>query len=1202
MTLSGILAVLNELPAYRSLCEALKGSPPRLPAQPLGLLAAARPALLAALHAHTRRPLLVLVARADHARSLAQEIEAWTPTPQAVMRLPDPDALPYERVAWGRDTICERVRVLAAMAGWRGDSRDRPPPLVITSARAIMQKTAPPALLRSGLNTLQVGQQVALNELMAGWLDIGYRPTNVVEQAGDFSRRGGILDIFSPNLPHPMRIELFGEEIESLRMFDPLTQRSEKRVTAFDIVPAHEALTRLAPRAAEKIRRLDFSSCHPMARLSFEEDIQQLSQANTFRGIEFYLPFFYDPPASPLDYLPTDGLLVVDDPSELEAVLTDLEQQAQELQRDWQRQGESPVGWPKPYFGRDELIDRMRRSPQLLLAHTDWTGGPSSEISILDNLFSPAPMYGGQVKRMVEELVERQQVGQRSVLVTRQSARLSDLLSQRGATFRLGQPLSAAGESSGPRHTAPPPPASITLVQGTLAEGWVLAPDRVPEASATLVLTDTEIFGYHKPEPRRRPASRRAGAASELFFTDLQPGDYVVHVEHGIGIFRGLVKLSLEGVEHEYLQVDYAANDKLYVPIHQADRLSRYVGVDDRPPQIYRLGTADWNLVKRRADRAVEEIAEELLELYAARELSPGHAFLPDSPWQQELEAAFPYVETEDQLRAIEQVKADMEQPKPMDRLICGDVGYGKTEVALRAAFKAVTDGMQVAVLVPTTVLAQQHYQTFVERLKHFPVVVEMLSRFRSRKEQQEVLDGMAKGVVDIVIGTHRLLQKDVRFKSLGLLIIDEEQRFGVSHKERLKKMRTEVDVLTLTATPIPRTLYMSLSGVRDMSTIDTPPADRQPIKTTISEYDETLIRTAILREIDRGGQVFFVHDRVIGIEQMAKRLAKLVPEASLAVAHGQMPESQLEQVMMDFVAGRYDVLVCTSIIESGLDIPNANTIIINRADRFGLAQLYQLRGRVGRGAVRAYAYLLTPKNFELGEAARKRLQALVEASDLGAGFRLAMRDLEMRGAGDLLGARQHGHIAAVGFDLYCRLLARAVRERRKRMQGEVIKEQEDQEALTYLAPLAETIQISLPLPAYLPETYVSDATLRLRLYRRLAGLLSEEEVNTMAQELGDRFGKLPAEVINLMDQLRIKVLAMEAGVQAIKVEAGQIVIKADTLENLDRAGLQRRLGPQIRVARRQIWMPLHPKPAIWQAELEKILRLMGRMLHDPGA
>jgi transcription-repair coupling factor (superfamily II helicase) len=472
-----------------------------------------------------------------------------------------------------------------------------------------------------------------------------------------------------------------------------------------------------------------------------------------------------------------------------------------------------------------------------------------------------------------------------------------------------------------------------------------------------------------------------------------------------------------------------------------------------------------------------------------------------------------------------------------------------------------------------------------------------MLSRFRSKKDQKKVLAGMRAGQVDIVIGTHRLLQKDVAFKNLGLLIIDEEQRFGVSHKERLKQMRTEVDVLTLTATPIPRTLHMSLSGVRDLSTIDTPPEERLPIKTTVAEYDETLIRTAILREIDRGGQVYFVHNRVMGIEQMAQRVAKLVPETRIAIAHGQMPERQLEQVMIKFMVGEYDVLVCTSIIESGLDIPNVNTIIINRADRFGLAQLYQLRGRVGRGAVRAYAYLLTPKNYELSEIARKRLEAIAEASELGAGFRIAMRDLEIRGAGELLGARQHGHIAAVGFDLYCRLLAQAVRE----LKGETPERVTGDEAIAYLIPLAEGVQINLPLPVYLPESYVPDETLRLQLYRRLAGLTTEKEIATMGQELEDRFGELPEPVANLLYQLRLKVLALESGVQAISIDTGQIVVKATGLEHLDRDGLQRRVGPQTRVTRRQIWMPLHPNPAIWQAELERTLQLIHRMYHDPG-
>ena len=520
--------------------------------------------------------------------------------------------------------------------------------------------------------------------------------------------------------------------------------------------------------------------------------------------------------------------------------------------------------------------------------------------------------------------------------------------------------------------------------------------------------------------------------APEVFFADVQPGDFVVHIEHGIGRFHGLIKMTVDGMEREYLQVEYAQGDQLYVPVHQADRLARYVGAGEAIPSLHRLGTAEWEQVKQRARRAVAEIADDLLELYAAREVVQGHAFSPDAAWQHELEASFPYVETEDQLVAIEAVKQDMEQARPMDRLICGDVGYGKTEVALRAAFKAIMDSKQVAILVPTTVLAQQHYTNFSRRLAAFPVSVAMLSRFQTPAQQDRVLSGLANGSVDLVIGTHRLLSNDVAFKDLGLLIVDEEQRFGVAHKERIKQLRTEVDVLTLTATPIPRTLHMSLTGVRDLSTIDTPPEERLPIKTFVGDFDETLVRQAILREMDRNGQVFFVHNRVQGIEQIAAKLGKIVPEARIAIAHGQMPERELSAVMLAFAEGDYDVLVCTSIIESGLDIPNANTIIINRADMFGLAQLYQLRGRVGRSAVRAYAYLLVDKYKALSEDARRRLEAIQEASELGAGFRIAMHDLEIRGAGELLGARQHGHIAAVGFDLYTRLLAQAVNEARR--------------------------------------------------------------------------------------------------------------------------------------------------------------------------
>ncbi|GAB4535274.1 MAG: transcription-repair coupling factor [Anaerolineae bacterium] len=1216
MNLPSLLTLFKEIPAYQKLIDTLTDSQSRLPERPLGLPSSARPTMLAALHAHTRRPILVVVPRADQARELARQIRAWSPFPGTVLRLPDPDALPYERVAWGRETIRERVSALAALLG--DDTNDTPPPLVVTSTRALMQKTVPPDDFQTGLIRLEVGQRIVLHDLLNEWLEIGYRASTVVEEPGYFSRRGGIVDIFPPNQPLPVRMELFGDEIDSLRTFDPLTQRSERRIDAFDIVPASEALSRIGPLAAEGVQQLDFSTCHPVAQMEFEEDLARLSNAESFRGIEFYLPFLYPQPASLLSYLPADGLLIIEDLAELTAVIGELEHQAIELKTQLIQQGELPGDWPRPYFNQAELASEIHSRPYLTLGHPRWPPLPADGPLPPDEIkfgFTQPTVYGGQVKRLIEDLIERRRSGERVVLVSRQAARLADLLAEKdiphlkGTTIPLEDDLlESLVDLPGEGDDQPPPPGSISVVRGSLTAGWALTPDGgegrdlstpvLPGRPAPIctLLTDAEIFGYYKPEPRRRPKIQRA-VTPESFFSDVKPGDFVVHIEHGIGVFKGLVKLDLEGVEREYLQVDYAENDRLYVPIHQADRLSRYVGVDDRPPQLNRLGSADWNTVKRRARRAVEEIANELLEIYAAREVASGHAFSADTAWQQELEAAFPYVETEDQLRAIDEVKRDMEKPKPMDRLICGDVGYGKTEVALRAAFKATLDGLQVAVLVPTTVLAQQHYKTFVERLKPYPVFVEMLSRFRSKKEQKHILEGMRTGKVDIVIGTHRLLQNDVSFKNLGLLIIDEEQRFGVSHKERLKKMRTEVDVLTLTATPIPRTLHMSLTGVRDMSTIDTPPEERLPIKTTVAEYDETLIRTAILRELDRGGQVYFVHNRVMGIEQMARRVSRIVPEATVAVAHGQMPERQLERVMMDFMEGKSDVLVCTSIIESGLDIPNANTIIINRADRFGLAQLYQLRGRVGRGAVRAYAYLLTPKNYEVTESARKRLEAIVEASELGAGFRIAMRDLEIRAAGELLGARQHGHIAAVGFDLYCRLLAQAVRE----LKGKSPEVGTSSETTAYLMPLSEGVQINLPLPVYLPEDYVPNESLRLQLYRRLAGLLSEEEITTVAQELEDRFGELPEPVSNLLYQLRLKVLALESGVQAISVDSGQIVIKANGLEDLDRAGLQRRIGPQVRVSRRQIWMPLHPNPSVWQAELEKTLRLMRRMMHDPG-
>jgi transcription-repair coupling factor (superfamily II helicase) len=1158
------------------------------------LIASVRPYLIAALQQDLGRPLLVVTAQPERAQQIYDELRIWSTTPEGVLRFPEPDALPYERVPWATETIGKRLATLSALS-------TIPYPLVVTSARALMHKTIPLEEFKTSTHTLRAGQTISLQKTLAHWYALGYRPESVVEEPGTFSRRGGIIDIFPPGNPWPGRIELFGDQIESLRTFDPTSQRSRESITSFTLTPASEALPKYGQRAAELVADLELTGCHSPAQSEFKGDWEALQRGEGFRGLEFYVPYLYPRPGMLTDYLPAEGLLLVDDWVELEAAVEELEAQAMKLREDLLEVGDLPCGLTIPYFTWQELEPALMGRKPLVLGY-EWSvldadlqepshleaqesvGKATPQDTVaplrlrLSQHFTPGSRYGGQLKRVLEDCRSMTDEGQRVVVVSRQARRMSELMSERG--------IHATAVADVPE---PPPPRSLTLVQGTLAEGWRLqiAGDKLQSMICNL-LTDTEIFGWARPLPRRAPQPR--AITPEAFFSDVAPGDYVVHIEHGIGLFQGLTKLTLDGTEREYLQVDYAAGDKLYVPIHQVDRLSRYVGAGDRPPFVNRLGTTDWARVKAQAKRAVEDIARDLLELYSAREVIPGHAFSPDSPWQAELEAAFPYIETKDQVAAVEAVKADMEQIKPMDRLICGDVGYGKTEVALRAAFKAVLDGKQVALLVPTTVLAQQHHRTFLERLKPFPVEVEMLSRFRSHREQERVLERLRKGQVDIVIGTHRLLQKDVAFKDLGLLIIDEEQRFGVTHKEKLKQMRKEVDVLTLTATPIPRTLHMSLMGVRDMSTIETPPEERLPVMTHVGEYNESLIRKAILRELARGGQVYFVHNRVQGINQMAQRLTKIVPEATLAIGHGQMPERELEQVMLDFAAGQVDVLVCTSIIQNGLDIPNANTIIINRADRFGLAQLYQLRGRVGRSAVRAYAYFLHSRHQRLSETARKRLQTILEASELGAGFRIAMRDLEIRGAGELLGARQHGHIAAVGFDLYCRMLAQAVRE----LKGEEPSQLLGEEA-AYLRPLHSGVQINLPLTLSLPEDYVPDESLRLHLYRRLAGLGTLAEVDDMAQELEDRFGELPQATVNLLYQLRLKILAMAAGVQAISTEEGQVVIKAKGVGRAEEKGLQRRLGNKARVGRRQVWLPLDAQGR-WQEILPDILQTMAEV------
>ncbi|RME89833.1 MAG: transcription-repair coupling factor, partial [Anaerolineae bacterium] len=1090
------------------------------------------------LHTDLNWPILLLTDRSDRALSLHDELAFWLPESPRYL-FPEPNPLFYEQAAWGAVTRRDRVRALTALATYHLPFVEPPamPPVIVASARALMTRTMPRREFLKACALLEPGRRVQTEALLREWVRLGYHPVDTVLEPGQFARRGGILDIWPPAEAFPLRLELFGDEIETLRRFDPASQRTVQALEHALITPAREFLLPADPSS-------------------------QLPDDLT----EFDIPRLHPLPASLLDYLPTRSVLLVDDVSLVEQTMAEVEEQAVRFREESIAEGVLPEDFPVPYLTWSELTDNLHGCRVLELGHS--TADPFAAPDALGRVFLPGERFGGRLKPFMARLAEWADAGERVVVASRQAARLRELWEQRLAPGS-GDEVESAGR--------------VLFVEVSLSDGFTL---RAPDVTPVHLMTDAEVFGWSRPRPRVR--QRPIAESPEAVYADLRPGDLVVHVDHGIGRFVGLVRRSLEGYEREFLCVEYENGDQLFVPVHQADRLTRYVGPDGSLPPLDRLGGGEWTRRKRRAREAVRQVAQELLELYARRQVARGFAFSPDTDWQRELEASFPYIETPDQVRALEEVKRDMESPRPMDRLLCGDVGYGKTEIALRAAFKAVMDGKQVAMLVPTTVLAQQHYETFRQRLAPFPVRVEMLSRFRTPREQEEVLLGLLDGSVDIVIGTHRLIQPDVAFKDLGLVIIDEEQRFGVTHKEHLKKLRTEVDVLTLTATPIPRTFYMALTGVRDISTLNTPPEERLPVVTHVGPYSPRLVRQAILRELERGGQVFFVHNRVRTIEAMRAHLEKLVPEARIAIAHGQMPERELAGVMRRFTAGEIDVLLSTSIIESGLDIPNANTLIVDRADTFGLAQLYQLRGRVGRGAVRAYAYFFRhPRKLPTREG-QERLEVIAEHTQLGAGYSIAMRDLEIRGAGELLGTRQHGHIAAVGFHLYTRLLAEAVRALRASQSGGLTPE-------ALQARPALPVNVDLPLATGIPSTYVADQDLRLRLYRRLADARSESDLDALTTEFEDRFGPLPEMVNNLFYQMRVKLRAEAAGLASVGVENGHIVLRYPPPPEGEPIPHLPDLGPQVRGGKNAYWCTFAREPDWPERLLEVLDRLRGK-------
>ncbi len=1055
-------------------------------------------------------PVLVVAPNEREAGRLADETAGLLPG-VPVKLFPVMQLLPYQVLAHNKEVQVLRLQVLESLV--TGKSL-----VVVAPAEALMRRLIPPGVFRRAVVRLLVGDRVDREDLLYRLFLMGYERVDLVEDRGQLGLRGGILDIFPMTAHRPVRLEFFDDELDSIRGFNSSTQRSEENIKDLTVYPAREFIAgKSAWNDAQKgLEREYKAQYHKLTRSGEREAARQLAEkfrevlsGNTgyFSGVEHFLPYFYREVVTLADYFPEAAPVFIDDPARVKEVIESIQRERSETYADLMGKGgilPSQLSCYADSTRLQEAVSCRRGVYCSLLPRQSQLVRPGKVINFPAKAMRS---FRANLKLIAEEITYWRKSGRAVVILMSGPKRARQLLSSLKDcnidAFCTGSP--EGNVRSG----------NVVISVGNLSTGFELP------SCGLVVITEGDLYGHgKKPRKMRQPRGRGHLAP----FVDLKTGDYVVHVNHGIGRYLGVVPLTIGGIQKEYLLVKYAGEDKLYVPVDQVGQLQKYLGGEGQAPRMSRLGGGDWVRTKGKVKEAVKEMARELLDLYAARETVKGHAFGPDTVWQREFEDAFPYEETPDQLRAVEEVKADMERSRPMDRLLCGDVGYGKTEVALRATFKAVMDGKQVAVLVPTTILAQQHHLTFRERLAGFPVNVEVLSRFRTPGEQSRVLAGLKRGTVDIVIGTHRLVQNDILFKDLGLLIVDEEQRFGVAHKERLKIMRKNVDVLTLSATPIPRTLHLSLIGVRDTSILETPPEDRYPIQTYVLEEDPVLIREAVQRELYRGGQVFFVYNRVLDLDRVAVWLRGLVPEARVSVAHGQMKESRLEQIMVDFVNRKIDVLVCTSIIENGLDIPNVNTLVVKEAGMMGLAQLYQLRGRIGRSSRLAYSYFTFRKDRVLGEAAEKRLAAIREFTELGSGFKIAMRDLEIRGAGNILGVEQHGHIAAVGFDLYCRLLEEAVREARGE---ETVR--------------AVETNVELPVEAYIPDDYIPDTNQKVEIYKRIAGLSSEAELSELADELVDRFGDLPGAVQSLLAVARVRVLAGRLKIKNINLLPGQL-------------------------------------------------------------
>ncbi|MBV8527211.1 MAG: transcription-repair coupling factor [Candidatus Dormibacteraeota bacterium] len=1097
---------LDGIEGLRALLDARDGALAGVPAGAVALIA---------WWLRERRGTSVLVVTDDietfYGDALTWDIEG------RVELFPAADTPPYDRTPPSEEVTRRRLRTLTALR--RGN-----PHIVVASPQALLRPTLAPDVMQAGVSTLRRGERASRDAFLARLVALGYRRESAVSVPGDFAVRGGIVDVYGLDRTRPWRAEWFGDEIDDLRLFDVDTQESVTKLESVAVWPARELDLR-PERVREALAAVDALGAGALrddVREAWDRDRGHLADGVYDEGVDLFFPYLSGAqPSTLLDHMDGAVVLFAGGRERQRRIAERYADEIGRLRQQEEERGELPAGAATGLLEVGQLFERLASVPAI-----DLLREPDVTHHVLGRLgWTGVETYAGRFDTFARAANDLQRQGTSVVIIGRQQRRIEELAPEAQLEVRDVDDFDAL--------STPLEGSTCIATAGELSQGFTTG------AAQVTFFTDGEIFGVRKrrgsplargarralstsPRGSRRAATGRA--AREAYVLEYAPGDVVVHRDHGIGRFLEMRSVTDDsGAAHEYMVLEYADSDRLFVPVEHLDRVDRYIGGADSKPTLSRLGSGEWERTKRRVKERTEEVARELLALYSRREAAQGHAYAHESAWMQELEASFPYEETPDQLLVMEEINRDMESSRPMDRVVAGDVGFGKTELAVRAAFKAASEGRQVAVLVPTTVLCQQHYLTFQERLAPFPITVHQLSRFVTDEEATRTLAGLRSGGIDIVIGTHRLLQRDVDFKNLGLVIIDEEQRFGVLQKERFKELRVAVDVLSLSATPIPRTLHMSLAGIRDLSVIQTSPEERQPIKTYVTAREDSLVREVITRELARDGQVFYVHNRVASIDAQAEQLRRLVPEARIEVGHGQMPEQQLAAVMRSFSEGNIDVLACTTIIESGLDIPNANTIVINDAHRLGLAQLYQLRGRVGRAGQRAYAYMLYPPLRSLSERADKRLDVIAELQDLGSGFKLAMRDLEIRGAGNLLGEEQHGEIAAVGLEMYNHLLGQAVTA----LQGKPVVESPAQ------------VTVSLPLAAFIPPEYVSDETLRLRCYQDLAACAAERDLDQRVKGLVDRFGPMPAPVEALVYSLRVRLLAAAAGALGVESERG---------------------------------------------------------------